>query len=604
MQSSQPFQSLRSALLLGALLSVAAAPNQEYSELSPFSGVRWKESVPQVQVDGTWYELIALNDLSSEKIVSFCKESYGKNWKKRFGEDLVRALTEMGHEPGTTADLELRGVESGDKAVMKDVPMTEENRRAIVLARRLEKRRKSSEERKSIKISRQQAEEDLVEFRRILEERYSYLEWKGVDYEAALEELRSSLKDEVTGQSLALGLQTILCLFGDGHSRIAGFPGGALPRGYLPFLVGDHDGRLFAFEADRSDFFDPEHPHLVSIDGLEMKDWLQAAGKTVARGSPQLVRSRSIRRLRYIQHLRQEMGLKQIDSLRLVLESEDGEKIRRTEVPIAPDRRPAYGPWPRTNHQVLPGEIGYLRIPTMESGQSFLSSLKRAMVRFKETKGLIIDVRGNGGGSRDVLRTLLPYFMSRDDPPHVVNVAAYRLPRAAEAGAKEGYMENRFLYPVTAGVWSKEEKSVVGKFARTFKPQWRLPGKGFSQWHLMAISRTDDDDVFHYDRPVVVLQDEGCFSATDIFLGAFKGRRGVTLMGVPSSGGSARVKGFKLTNSEIEFSLASMASFQPSGKMYDGNGIQPDVLMKPVPSDWLGRTDTLLDGAHKSVTNR
>jgi len=40
-----------------------------------------------------------------------------------------------------------------------------------------------------------------------------------------------------------------------------------------------------------------------------------------------------------------------------------------------------------------------------------------------------------------------------------------------------------------------------------------------------------------------------------------------------------------------------MASFQPNGKLYDGNGFQPDIIIEPVPIDFIGETDTVLDTA-------
>ncbi|MEM7737044.1 MAG: hypothetical protein AAF267_14780 [Deinococcota bacterium] len=41
-----------------------------------------------------------------------------------------------------------------------------------------------------------------------------------------------------------------------------------------------------------------------------------------------------------------------------------------------------------------------------------------------------------------------------------------------------------------------------------------------------------------------------------------------------------------------------MASFQPSGLLYDGNGVQPDILIEPIPTDFLmDQTDSVLDAA-------
>ncbi|MGD1916086.1 MAG: S41 family peptidase, partial [Phycisphaerales bacterium] len=100
-----------------------------------------------------------------------------------------------------------------------------------------------------------------------------------------------------------------------------------------------------------------------------------------------------------------------------------------------------------------------------------------------------------------------------------------------------------------------------------------------------------------YAGPVVVLMDEGCFSATDFLLGALKGLPRVTLMGMPSSGGSARSRGHDIDSLGATVKLASMVSYMPDGRLYDGNGIQPDVLVPIEPFDLIGETDTQLDAA-------
>ncbi|MHC4137953.1 MAG: S41 family peptidase [Planctomycetota bacterium] len=105
----------------------------------------------------------------------------------------------------------------------------------------------------------------------------------------------------------------------------------------------------------------------------------------------------------------------------------------------------------------------------------------------------------------------------------------------------------------------------------------------------------------YYGRPVVVLMDVFCFSATDIFLGALDGLRNVTLLGVPSGGGSGRSQAVRLRHSGFDVRVSSMASFQPDGKLYDGNGVAPDVLVEPQATDWIGRTDTMLEAALKRL---
>ena len=133
--------------------------------------------------------------------------------------------------------------------------------------------------------------------------------------------------------------------------------------------------------------------------------------------------------------------------------------------------------------------------------------------------------------------------------------------------------------------------------ARRFEPEWTLPD-GFSEWHYLVLDRTGHPDEYWYDRPVVVISDAGCFSATDIFLGALAMHPRVTLLGAASSGGSARSQRFRLSNSGIEVACASMASFRPDGRLYDGRGVEVDVEVPADPGDFLfGGGDRRLSAA-------
>src|SRR5690606_15679039 len=99
-------------------------------------------------------------------------------------------------------------------------------------------------------------------------------------------------------------------------------------------------------------------------------------------------------------------------------------------------------------------------------------------------------------------------------------------------------------------------------------------------------------------RPVTVLMDAGCFSATDVFLSALKGLPNVTLVGEASSGGSARAQVVELPASGLKARFASMASFQASGELFDGRGVQPDVQVTPAPDYFLeGGRDLALERA-------
>jgi hypothetical protein len=108
---------------------------QGYPRLSPFEAIRWHDQTPQVRVGGNWYELLAINDVPTSEIVAFSQFKGPDTWQKHFEEDLVELMIRMGHDPGASATLKVKELSSGNVGVLKDVPMTEQNRTSLWQAR-------------------------------------------------------------------------------------------------------------------------------------------------------------------------------------------------------------------------------------------------------------------------------------------------------------------------------------------------------------------------------------------------------------------------------------------------------------------------------------
>jgi len=446
------------------------------------------------------------------------------------------------------------------------------------------------------RIDRKDIERDLDQLEWLFENRFSYLKRCQVDYQSALDSIRSSAGRGINRKELGLQLQKLLCLFGDGHSMIGNPPIRQMCEAYLPFLVADSKGRVVAFTSDRSAFLSQDHPYAVALDGIGLEKWFTVAKQTVAQGSKQHVRHRCTRQLRNIGYLRKELSLPASEYLSVELESHDGHSRRTLNVQLATEY-PIFGCWPQGDvnepiAKILEKDIGYLRIaPFMSHKPQYQKGLVEGMETLRNTRGLIIDVRSNGGGSRAPLRTLFPFFLAPNAKPKVLNVAAYRL------GHKQDILDARWLYPVGWKGWSSAERDVIAQLAGTFTPEWELPVDQFSQWHYFVIGPSTAPGYYHYAEPIVVLMDSANFSATDIFLGAFKGHPNITLMGTPSGGGSGRTQQTWLDNSTISVRLSSMASFRPNGLLYEGRGIQPDMVMEPEPGYFIGQSDATLQAA-------
>ncbi len=571
---------MRSALIVLVFLGGCAS----YAKLAPYSGIRWKQGTPEVELDHVWFELVAIDGVAAADVVSFARTKYGFVWRKRFEEDLVEVLSRMGRPPGPEVELAVKSLSNGEIRTFPRVPMTSENRQAIWEAA-------GTSLLEDQILTRADAEADLDILQRLLETQFAYRSRRGVDVRNEIGRIRARLEGSLSARTLGVEIVKLLALFGDGHSRLEQE---VLSTGYAPFLVGDAAEGLVAYRERRAGYLDPDFPFLDAIDGLPLESWLKAAGRFVAAGSPDFIRAESIRALRFIQELRAEFGREKSEKLLLGLRSPDG-RLKSLEVSVA-RVKPLYSR-SRVDREsgLLNGGIGYLRIASMDDSPGFLRDLRKAMDRFRETRGLIIDVRGNGGGRRAALQTLFPYFLREEDGPRVANIAAARLGPGEERDRQEGYLENRDLYPVTASVWSPADRTVLERFGANFAPEWIPPREEFSAWHYFVLR--PERGVPLYPHPVCVLMDTGCFSATDIFLGAFKGWRNVMLLGTPSGGGSGRPRRYTLPHSRLSVLLSSMASFRPDGSLFEGKGVQPDFLLRPRATDFAGETDSVLDAA-------
>ena len=575
----------------------ANAQQVRYAKLAPFSDIEWvaSEKAPRVFVSGSWYLLQAVDDISIEEMTAFAKDTYAGKWQKRIGEDLVQVMSEMGHPPADVVKLRLKDTESEVAIVIEGVAMTSENREAL-MAEQQDAMRQAMSQSPLTKLTGEQARADVAYFEELLESQFAYLEVNDVGFKTAIKDLYAHADQGMTISDLQVGLQQLLGLFIDGHSDVSLM---SAHRAYLPFLMRPTEGRVAAFQPERTALLNKDYPYVVSIDGLALSEWKEALRSYIPRGSAQYLENEVLRRLRRIQEAQKRAGLARTVQVDVELESEDGAS-KITEPVYISDMFPVFGTWPQTSSEILTGNIGYLRLPKM-NGAAVLE-VQKWMPKFEDTDGLIIDVRGNTGGGREALFVLFPYFMSSDDKPYVANAAKYRL---GPLFAKD-HLEARFMYRANADQWSNAERQAITTFQESFKPVWEPPAEKFSDWHFLVLSREAEDERYHYTKPVVILMNDRCFSATDIFLSAFKGWENVTLMGTPSSGGSARSQSFFLPNSGLIGRIASMASFQKDGSLYDGNGVMPDIEVHPETLDFLksGKDNVLNQAILHHLINR
>ncbi len=627
---------------------------------TPFEDIEWNRDTPSVRINNVWYELLAIEDVPIANIVKESKKTFGIKWRERISEDLTRVLSIVGEYEFFDVQLQLIDKQTGKKLDMSVSLNAGEKRDALIRVlsmkekvtrihsneiperyKYLTTRIKGFPTLDQLKAAEQQFEKiteddifmlsysgkspikwlsadrvkkslDIMEYH--IKERFSYADLRGVDYQMALDAIRASIGVGIHRMDLGIQFKKFLALFGDGHTRLSFryIPIDKKDKVRLPFYMKKIERKIALMKSETT-FYDNQYPFLKSIDGLDTTYLLKRTKKYRATDSKGQKRNLAS----YISFIYTVIRLEEIqkgniikkDSIAVVITDGKGSDKAFT-VPLYHKRKKkkrkkklskAERELENILYRITPENVGYLKITEMEKRHLFMGELHKAMKSFKNTKGMIIDVRNNGGGNRRPTLNLLPYFIKE---PRVINIAALRINKDINPGDlyHESYgLEKRFLHPRNSKKWTKEERNVIDKWLSTHKLSWNYNKDKFSKLHFCVVS--PNQEAYDYDKPVVILMDDGCFSASDIFLGAFKGVKGVTLMGTHSRGGSGYSKSVSMADIHMRFGASRMASFKNNGDLYEGNGVIPDVYVEQKVEDLQKGVDTQYQKALEFIKN-
>jgi len=459
-------------------------------------------------------------------------------------------------------------------------------------------------------VTREEAQGDLVVLDSLLTHHFAYNDADELDETAVFAAISEALPERIRAGDFAMQVQKALALSIDGHApRVSGLtPDGERERiennppgeHYFPFELRSTGSRIVAFDAAERALIDPEHPYVSTIDGLPPRDWIAAAQSIIVAGSRQLRWRRGSGQIGNIGFLRMELGRPASPTATVVFEDADGragpeQSIDLVSASVAAGERYPFAEDARAR---VPDDVAYFRLRRMESDPDYIVGFAAWIQEARSARGAIVDIRDNGGGSRLPLLTLLPHLLAANGEPVVVNAGRLKLPPGCPGpgceAPEEGYLADRFMLPIRALPEGTPRRIALDAWLPDFTPRWTPPVEGFSDWHYLIVE--PDPDPALVGKPVVILMNNGNFSASDIFLSGLKGRDGVTLLGTASSGGSARTNGHVLPNSNLRLNLATLASFQArNSELYDGVGVDPDIEMEPEPGFFINASDRMLE---------
>lgn len=259
---------------------------------------------------------------------------------------------------------------------------------------------------------------------------------------------------------------------------------------------------------------------------------------------------------------------------------------------VAPDRHGGdatrrrtrwVAPSPPFQLEMLDEATGYISIPRMSREPLDIQRMELSLEQVGGAQGVILDLRGNGGGGRELVRVVIGRLLAADAPPMVGSVAALRFDLVDGGTLEDAPLADRFMFPAASPRWSAAERDAIAQLAATFQPAWPLGPGEFSPWQYLVLSPTPDARDLSGLR-VAVLVDGGCFSACDILASALHQLPNARLFGDTTAGGSGRANTYLLPISRVGLQYSTMASYRPTGELYE-MGVAPDTVIAAEPRD-------------------
>lgn len=200
-------------------------------------------------------------------------------------------------------------------------------------------------------------------------------------------------------------------------------------------------------------------------------------------------------------------------------------------------------------YKILEDNVGYIYYGSFSNDVGH-GNLSQIINRMAICKGIIIDIRSNGGGSLTNVERIASRFFN--------------------------------------------EKTLVGYIIHK-------TGKGRNDFSDYYPKHIDSYNGLRFQKPVVVLTNRGCYSAANDFVNVMKHAPNATIIGDKTGGGSGLPFSSELPNGwSVRFSASPMFNVQ---KEHIEFGIDPDIKVSLSESDRAKEKDSIIEKAREVIKN-
>lgn len=388
-----------------------------------------------------------------------------------------------------------------------------------------------------------------------------------INFDAKAAELEAQITDQTTETQYFMILMKWAAVFRDGHVN--------------PMMRADTSQLDFYSTQVRFEMLAPgtDHERLIVaqvgsdikslrvgtvVDKIQGRDWRTYVDKAdqLAMGSTAAMRHRQVANL-IMRVLLAEEGPKPILIEGTYNDQPVSETVARqlSLYDGAVDNSPDSTGLELIKASILPNNIGYLRIDGF-SGSKMQDLLNQAMDRLKNTDGLLIDVRKNGGGDQSG-----NVILSR--------LASKTIIRYSHRSIHSDYLlalrpEIEFTFDYVSGLFTE-----------------------LSPRRVRAV-----DSETRYSKPVAVLTSPNCFSACDTFVSALSQNKLAVVLGERTGGGTGSPQVIELPISGHSFRYSVFQGFTAvTNELLEGQGTLPDVTLEPTLQERMEGKDRQLEKA-------
>lgn len=240
----------------------------------------------------------------------------------------------------------------------------------------------------------------------------------------------------------------------------------------------------------------------------------------------------------------------------------DSQNLESSEWNTPIDKRAAYV-------EKLPGNIAYMRMADFTKPYEVNKMFYDNLQLFRESKGVIFDIRGNRGGSDESWNPAVFDHIAPADKD--LNAALIMKCRVANAA----FQEYGDQIPQLKDFADETAMDVIRTGGSCFSPT---------------------PDSLKINSQIVVLTNGYTGSAAEDFAVTMKNLGLATLVGTHTAGGISHPRYFDLPNG-YSYALSTWAFFNPDGTGIIETGIIPDIVVEYTIENLLNNTDSQLDKA-------